>query len=293
MQKDNLFPQIGLIAKSEGPRLQETLTALYDFLLARGIQIMANANAAAFLPVEASPLAAIGENCQLVIVVGGDGTLLSSARTLVDYDIPMVGINLGRLGFLVDISPDSIPQSLGAILDGNYLRDSRFLLEARIDDLPPVLAFNDVVLHKWNVARMIEFETWINGHFVEAQRSDGIIVSTPTGSTAYSLSGGGPLLEPSLDAIALVPICPHTLSNRPVVVHGDSEIRINICGRTDPEHVRITCDGQETLEITGQSKLSIKKYPRAVTLYHPVEHDHFKLLRAKLRWGGHHQPTEK
>ena len=164
--------------------------------------------------------------------------------------------------------------------------DRRFLLEACIGQQTRALALNDVVLHKWNIARMIEFETWINGNFVESQRSDGIIVSTPTGSTAYALSGGGPLLEPSLEAISLVPICPHTLSNRPIVVHGNSEIIIGVTGRTDLRHVRITCDGQQSMKINDGEKLLIRKYPKTIRIYHPDDHDHFNLLRAKLSWGG-------
>ena len=178
-------------------------------------------------------------------------------------------------------------ESLSSILRGEYVEDRRFLLQADIGANRQLLALNDVVLHKWNIARMIEFETSINGKFVDSQRSDGIIVSTPTGSTAYALSGGGPLLEPSLDAIVLVPICPHRLSNRPIVVHGSSEISIDTCGRTDPSHVRVTCDGQACEQLNPGDKLVIRKYPRSIRLFHPQNHDHFNLLRAKLGWGGH------
>jgi len=292
LENNTKFTKIGLIAKSEAPALALTLNKLYDFLMARHIEIFATENAAKHIPVDSSSLNTLGKECQLVIVVGGDGTLLSSARTLVDFDTPMVGINLGRLGFLVDISPNTLDQSLSAIIEGHYQEDSRFLLEASIDGQKPILAFNDVVIHKWNIARMIEFETWIDGNYVEAQRSDGVIISTPSGSTAYSLSGGGPLLEPSLDAISLVPICPHTLSNRPIVIHGDSEIRIKICGQTDYRDVHITCDGQESLELKEDSILTIKKYPRCIKLFHPCDHNHFKLLQEKLSWGGQHKPHD-
>jgi NAD+ kinase len=144
---------------------------------------------------------------------------------------------------------------------------------------------NDVVFHKWNIARTIEFETWVDGKLLDAQRSDGLIISTPTGSTAYALSGGGPLLAPSLNAISLVPICPHTLSNRPVVVHGSCEIKVAVCGRTDPEHVRITCDGQAILELADKERLIVRKHTHPLRLYHPSDHDHYELLRAKLSWG--------
>lgn len=281
------FQRIGLVAKPDDPRLIDTLRTLKAFLDDRGKQVFAGPHAAEAIgsspPI---PLETLGEHCDLALVVGGDGTLLTAARALVDRYVPLVGINLGRLGFLVDISPDHMCESLDAILAGHYVEDRRFLLSARIGDRPPVLAFNDVVVHKWNVARMIEFETRVDGQLVDAQRSDGLIISTPTGSTAYALSGGGPLLSPSLDAIALVPICPHTLSNRPIVVHGGSEITIAVCGRTESEHVRITCDGQDSLEIGAGEQVVVRKHPRHARLFHPSDYDHFDLLRAKLGWGG-------
>ncbi len=287
MPESTPFLTVGLVAKPEDPRLSGTLNALIDYLRQRRMEILVDAHAAAALDNgwPAQDTAEIGRQADLVLVVGGDGTLLNTARTLDRSDVPLVGINLGRLGFLVDISPERMLDSLAEILAGNYIEDRRFLLEARIGERAPMLALNDVVLHKWNIARMIEFETHIDGRFVDTQRSDGIIISTPTGSTAYALSGGGPLLAPSLDAIALVPICPHTLSNRPIVVHGSCEIRIRVCGRTDPEHVRVTGDGQDDMIIANDEELVVRKHARPVRLFHPQEHDHFELLRVKLGWG--------
>ena len=281
------FQRIGLVAKPDDPRLEQILLAIHDFLNDHQCEVLAGPNAGRVLKhrVETVAVEQLGPRCDLVVVIGGDGTLLSAARSLVDTDTPLVGINLGRLGFLVDISPDRAVESLGSILDGEYLEDRRFLLAARVGERPPVLAFNDVVVHKWNVARMIELETWVDGILLDAQRSDGLIISTPTGSTAYALSGGGPLLAPSLDAIALVPICPHRLSNRPIVVHGSCEIALTVGARTDPAHVRVTCDGQSSLEIAADEPLVVRKHSRAVRLFHPKEHDHFELLRAKLGWG--------
>ncbi|WP_456415051.1 NAD(+) kinase [Thiolapillus sp.] len=286
---DSRFQHIGLIAKPGDASLAPTLRKLHRFLIDMGLKVSLARSAALaleqkdYLPSKAE----LARICDLAIVVGGDGSLLNAAREIADEDTPLVGINLGRLGFLVDISPERMVEALTAILRGDYIEDQRFLLEARIGDAQRQLALNDVVLHKWNSARMIEFETRINGRYVDSQRSDGIIISTPTGSTAYALSGGGPLLEPSLDAIALVPICPHRLSNRPIVVHGDSEICIETSGRTDTKHVRITCDGQSSLSLEPGEQLSVRKYPRPIRLFHPVDHDHFDLLRAKLGWGGH------
>ncbi len=278
------------MAKPDDPRLPPVLRRLRSFLHQKQLQVHLDDIAAAALQTPAQSCSAtdLAQHCDLVIVLGGDGSFLNAARQMVDKNIPLLGINLGRLGFLVDISPAQMIESLTAILAGEFIEDRRFLLQARIGDQAPHLAFNDVVLHKWNIARMIEFETWVDGHFVDSQRSDGIILSTPTGSTAYALSGGGPLLEPGLDAIAMVPICPHHLSNRPIVIHGNSEITITTSPRTLPEHVRITCDGQSSLTLGAGEKLVVKKYAKSIRLIHPLRHDHFNLLRAKLGWGGHH-----
>jgi len=284
---DSQFKRIALIAKpDDSEQLTDTLHSLNNFLTKQAIDVSYDKRAAEVLQLGgACSLNQLAEKCDLAIVIGGDGTLLSSARKIVDAGIPLLGINLGRLGFLVDISPDNMLEMLDSVLRGAYEEDQRFLLSCQIGDQPPQLALNDVVLHKWNVARMIEFETWVNGSFVDSQRSDGLIISTPTGSTAYALSGGGPLLSPSLDAISLVPICPHTLSNRPIVVHGDSKFLISVCGKTDPEHVRVTCDGQASLCIQAGDGIRVHKHTNAVRLLHPAGHDHYEILRAKLGWG--------
>jgi len=281
------FQQIALIAKPDDTeRLRPTLQSLETFLLGRQLKVDCDERAGEVLGRESTPLQQLAKQADLAIIVGGDGTLLSSARDLVDAGIPLLGINLGRLGFLVDISPDDMLQMVGAVLDGHYEEDERFLLNCDIGSHPPQLALNDVVLHKWNIARMIEFETWVNNSFIDTQRSDGMIISTPTGSTAYALSGGGPLLAPSLDAIAMVPICPHTLSNRPIVIHGNSQIMLSVCGKTDHEHVRVTCDGQASLTIQPGDKVRVGKHPTPLRLLHPTGHDHYQILRAKLGWGG-------
>jgi len=208
---------------------------------------------------------------------------------VIGRSVPLLGVNRGRLGFLADVSPSEMIERFDAVLSGNYQEDVRAMLSATLErpgDSPlSCHALNDVVIQKYETGRMIEFETWIDGRFVYTQRSDGLIVSTPTGSTAYALSGGGPLLAPSLEAIALVPICPHTLSNRPIVVHAGSQIEISVGAHTDPSDVRITCDGAATLTIDAGEKLQIGRHPTAVRLLHPVGHDHFNVLRAKLGWG--------
>ncbi len=283
------FQRIAVVAKPDtAGQMQPTLQRLQNVLEQRQLTLLPDERAAAMLGLgQGMPLPELAAACDLAVVVGGDGTLLHAARQFVDHEVPLLGVNLGRLGFLVDIAPTEIASCLSAVLDGEYTEDARFLLSATIGDQGPVLAFNDVVLHKWNIARMIEFETWIDGRFVYTQRSDGLILSTPTGSTAYALSGGGPLLAPSLDAIAIVPICPHTLSNRPIVIHADSKIEISVTASTDPNDVRITCDGAASLTIGNGDKLRVERHPTPVHLLHPVGHDHFNVLRAKLGWGEH------
>ncbi len=287
----SIFPCIGITGKRGDSTLGELLQPLHAHLQAAGIELLVDEKMADFLPDSRQmPLNQLAETANLVIVVGGDGTLLHSGRTLAPYNVPVVGINRGRLGFLADISPQEMLDSLDRILAGSYEEDPRFLLQAEIRDqdgqvLDSAHALNDVVFHKWNTARIIEFELRIDNNFVETQRSDGIIVSTPTGSTAYALSGGGPLIMPSLGAILLVPICPHTMSNRPIVVGDTSLIEIRSCGRTPTEHVCITCDGQTHLGIKEDQTLAISRASHPVRLIHPSGHDHFQILREKLGWG--------
>ncbi len=279
------FSSIGLIGKHGDSDVRNTLLSLSDFLITRDCKVLLENETAKRLPDHGLPTAAlnkIGEECDLAIVVGGDGTLLHTARSLTDYSIALLGINMGRLGFLADVSPVNMLESIAQILDGQFEEEHRSLLQATIGDTT-INALNDVVIHKWNAARMIEFETYVNGRFVNIQRSDGLIIATPTGSTAYALSGGGPIVEPSLNATILAPICPHTLSNRPILVHGDSEIEVIISDRTDSKYVRVTCDGLNTMSPTDR-KVYIRKHKDTVRLIHPKGHDHFDLLRAKLGW---------
>ncbi|MGD2082902.1 MAG: NAD(+) kinase [Chromatiales bacterium] len=291
---NNGFSTIGLGGKQGDPRVRDTLIRLADFAEGRGHPVMIERGV--LEPRDESgrrvaPLEEVARHADLAISVGGDGTLLHAARTMAPRGVPLVGINLGRLGFLADIPSNRMIEALEQILRGEYQEEERFLLRVDIGPGEAVhtsaTALNDVVVHKWNVARLIELELFIGGRFVEAQRSDGIIVSTPTGSTGYALSGGGPLLMPSLDALVLVPVCPHRLGNRPMVVDGGSTVEILVCGQTESAHVRVTCDGQTILSVAPDDRIRIRKADRGIRLIHPRDHDHFNILRAKLGWGEH------
>jgi NAD+ kinase len=290
------FRTVGIIGKQSGiPQVGSILRRLIDYLRQRSCQVIVDGDTALELglkPEEGVPVTVLGARCDLVVVVGGDGTLLHAARALAGSRVPLVGINVGRLGFLVDCSPLALEPVLDAILEGEYETDNRTLLTAAVIGDPAegraYAALNDVVIHKWNTARMIQFEISIGGVFVSAQRADGLIISTPTGSTAYALSVGGPLVHPSLDAILLVPICPHDLSNRPLVVPGSSRIEVRVFDH-DLGKAQMTCDGQTEVPLPGEALIRISRHADRACLLHPKGHDHYQILRAKLGWGGHGQ----
>lgn len=292
-----LFQTVGIVAKQGDPeRVRGTLKRLVSHLRSREIAVLLDAESAHLLSASTGAPATPDQLCSqsdLVVVVGGDGTLLHAARMVAASEVPLLGINLGRLGFLVDVSPNDIESVMDQVLAGEFDSDSRAMLQAQIvapeSNGPRYAALNDVAIHKWNTARMIEFETYIDGGFVNAQRSDGIVIASPTGSTAYALSGGGPLVDPALDAILLVPICPHDLSHRPLVVPGNRRVEIRI-REQDQGHVQITCDGQTDLQLPAGATVRISRHPDRVRLLHPKGHDHFQMLRAKLHWGGHSAP---
>ncbi|VAW88160.1 NAD kinase [hydrothermal vent metagenome] len=288
---NNVINSVGIIGKTNDPIINNTLPRLVDYLQGKDVKIIVNEAAAKLLTcstVTPGDFNDIGTLCDIAIVVGGDGSFLTAARNLVDYEIPLIGVNEGRLGFLVDILPDNLFERLDEIFNGNFKIEERSLLHAELfrdgKRISESNAFNDVILHKWNTVRMIEFDTYINDQFVNSQRSDGLIISTPTGSTAYALSGGGPLIHPSMDAILLVPICPHTLSNRPIVVNGESTIVLDI-QECFYDHAQMACDGQISIALHDHDKIVITKKNKTLRLIHPADHNHFEILRAKLGWG--------
>jgi len=281
------FSTIGIFCKEEDDRIKATLTTLYDFLTAEKFKIVAEKNAASYLNIPVMDSQDFCECIDLAIVVGGDGTLLKAGRLLSDKNIPVIGINLGRLGFLVDISPDEITKQLSLMLDGKYTLEERSLLHAEAfrgdKSLGEGIALNDVVVHVRNDIRMIEFTTHVDNTFVNTQRADGIVVATPTGSTAYSLSGGGPILHPGLNAVVLVPICPHTLSNRPIVINNDSQINITLKQSRDV-NARVSFDGQSNINLQAGDHIIIRNKSQKLKLMHPESYDYYHILRTKLGW---------
>jgi NAD+ kinase len=284
------FETIGIIGKLSDPSIAETLALLYGYLKQYRRKVRVAEDSARFLDddsVEVCAADQLGCYCDLVIAVGGDGTFLSAARAIAAYDKPLIGINLGRLGFLVDISPVVLRDTLDAILNGRYVEEKRYLLRAKIVRDGQVIqeetAANEVVVHRWITPSMIEIVTKIDNVFLNSQRSDGLIVSTPTGSTAYALSAGGPILYPSLNALVLVPLNPHTLSNRPIVIHDSAEIEISFC-QAKQINALVTCDQIEIPDVLISDQILIKKEPKPIRILHPEGHDFFHILREKLSW---------
>lgn len=236
------------------------------------------------------PLSELVEASDLVITLGGDGTLLTAARALADKKTPLLGINLGRLGFLADVSFENFESYLEAVVQGRYTVESRFFIEGEFfkDNLPisKNIALNDIILHSHESMSMIAYEVYSDGNLIHKQRSDGVIVTTPTGSTAYALSGGGPIMHPSLNTLAIVPICPHTLSNRPIVLPADHPIEL--CLGQDELVARVSYDGHSSVIMDNTSKMRITRYPSPLTLLHPDDYDYFKILRGKLDWSNHY-----
>ena len=286
------FHNIGLIGRTESESAVLSLKRLMAFLEREGFDVVLEQETATALSnhsARVSKREKLGELCDLVIVVGGDGSLLGAARALAKFSVPLLGINRGRLGFLTDITPDEIEEKVGEVLSGKYMAESRFLLDMSVTrDGKPVgngSALNDVVIHPGEFIRMIEFDLFIDGQFVYTQRSDGLIISTPTGSTAYALSGGGPIMHPKLDAIAIVPLNPHTLSSRPIVVEGSSEFKV-VIGSHNIAKPHVTCDGHDQTVTEPGDVIRIHKKPHRLTLIHPIDHNFYETCRSKLGWAG-------
>lgn len=285
------YKTVGLIGKSAHEGTHESLETVIEYLRARQCKILIEEHIAAEFDqpdLISSKLVDIGRKADLAIVVGGDGNMIGAARVLARFDVAVVGVNRGNLGFLTDISPDDIQQPLDLLFEGESILEQRFLLEVdvyRHEKLKSSSsAVNEVVLHHGKVAHMMEFEVYIDEHFVFSQRSDGLIIATPTGSTAYSLSGGGPILMPKLDALTLVPMFPHTLSSRPIVVDANSTVTMRV-SKVNSDNLQVSCDSHIVLPVMPGDEIRIRKNPDKLSLLHPKGYSYFNVLRNKLGWG--------
>lgn len=279
-----------LVGRFTDPRVAESARVALAHLTERGVTVRVDSAAplAAGAAVSAVAAADLSPGADLMIAVGGDGTLLYAAGLVARHGVPLLGINRGRLGFLTDVMPQDIATCLDAALAGQLDADERPLLTARLLQADGTsrnaLALNDVVLQKLATGRMLDFETRVADRYVNTHAGDGIVVASATGSTAYALSCGGPIIEPQLDIVVLAPICPHTLSDRPIVVSGSSVIEIRLLERPDTR-AQVTCDGSILGTLEPGERLEIRRAAERVTLLHPPGHDYFRLLRSKLRWG--------
>lgn len=293
------FQTVGVIGKLNDARVAPTLRAVCRHLQRRGCQVLvdrASASAANGGGVRAVSRAALARHSDLAVVIGGDGTLLNAGRTLAPASVPILGVNQGRLGFMVDVAPEDFRATLDEVLKGRYVRERRLLLDAQIRRgrrvRGPFLAINDVVVRNHTAVRMLEFETWLDDEFISQHRADGLIVSTPTGSTAYALSGGGPVLHPGLEALTVVPICPHTFSDRPLVIGADREVRIVLTGARGTRAM-CTCDGQSNEILIAGDRVEIRRSPYVLELIHPRSYRYFNILRNKLHWGRERAPARR
>jgi NAD+ kinase len=280
-----------LVGKFSDPRVAESVNALVPHLQSHHVQVLISADApfsGEGAGVVRIPEREIGERADLVIAIGGDGTLMYAARLVARHGVPLLGINRGRLGFLTDVMPQDMFPSVDAALQGRLQADQRPLLAAYVHaangTVAEALALNDVVLQKHSTGRMLDFETYVDGNYVNTHAGDGIIVASATGSTAYALSCSGPIVEPHLNVFVVVPICPHTLSDRPIVVSSDTVIEFKLLERPDTK-AEITCDGTVLGKLEPGDRLQVKAARERITLLHPKGHDYYKLLRSKLHWG--------
>ena len=282
------FKTVAVVGKSDAASLPDVLDQLVAILRGRGAAILMDpltAGASRAKPDETVEVPDLPARADLAVVVGGDGTLLSCARLMAERGVPLVGVNLGRLGFLTDIPANQLESAMSSVLDGDFIPEHRTLLQGSVQragkTVMSTLAMNDVVVSRGAMGSMIEFSVTVDGEFIYSLRADGLIVATPTGSTAYALSSGGPILHPALQAISLVPISPHTLSNRPIAIRGTSRVEVTLTRGTD---ARATFDVQAFCQIEPGDTVSISSATKPATLLHPRGYRYFSMLREKLGW---------
>lgn len=279
-----------LVGHFADPRVAESVAILVPHLAARGVTVLVSDDAPLNTTggVVRTPESTFGERAELVIAVGGDGTLLYAARLVAGANVPLLGVNRGRLGFLTDVMPHDMLACVDAAIEGQCEADRRPLMAACLRSADgrtgEALALNDVVLQKLATGRMLDFETWMDGRYVNTHAGDGIVIASATGSTAYALSCGGPIVEPHVGVVVVAPICPHTLSDRPIVVPSQTVIEVRLIERPDTR-AQIACDGTVLGELIPGDVLEVKPARENVTLLHPAGHDYYRLLRSKLHWG--------
>ncbi len=283
---------IALVGKYHSLEIAESLRRLAEHLHERGVTVFIERETSENICQQVDltrwvtcGFNDIGAHADLAIVLGGDGTMLNAARRLARYRVPLVGVNQGRLGFMTDISRQDMLTCMDDLLDGRFMPENRMLLDAEVirdgKEVASNMALNDVVVDKGAIGRMIEFELFIDGEFIYNVRSDGLIISTPTGSTAYAMSAGGPILHPTLTGIALVPLCPHALTNRPIIVNDSADIELRIANADDP---RVHFDGQVTLDLARGDCVRLRRSEYAICFLHPPGYSYFAMLRQKLQW---------
>jgi NAD+ kinase len=285
------FTRIALVGNVEDGRVADSLAALATHFATRGLEVFADREiGVGGLPagVVRRPVGELGREADLIVAIGGDGTLLFAAHLALARGVPLVGVNRGRLGFLTDILPDEMIGSLDAVLEGRYETDERELLAAALSAPDgralEYCALNDVVVQRQATGRMLELEVWVDGRYVNTHGGDGLVIASSTGSTAYALSCGGPIVHPALAATVIAPISPHTLSDRPVVIGRDSRVEIRLVERSGMR-AQVTCDGFLLGDLGAAAPLSVRPAGKRITLLHPPGHDFFRLLRSKLHWG--------
>jgi NAD+ kinase len=285
------FKSIALVGNTKDLRVAECMLSLAAHFYTRGLCALVDPGVGLAFPpgtVTRCLEHSFPSHAELIVAIGGDGTLLYAARLVAGHAVPLLGINRGRLGFLTDVSPNSMLEDVDTVLAGRYTEDSRSLLAARLErhNAAPIraLALNDVVVNKWETGRTMDFETSINGRFVNTHSGDGMVIATATGSTAYAMSCGGPIVEPDLDVWVLAPICPHTLSDRPIVVRAGSSIQLRMSERPG-SRAQVTCDGTTIGDLEQGDTLLVEGADAQITLLHPPGYDYYRLLRSKLHWG--------
>ncbi|MDD2720086.1 MAG: NAD kinase [Gallionella sp.] len=284
----NSFQNIALIGKIKSAEVAVPLLRLAEFLTARGLNVYVDTLTAEHIKdalYPALPLQELAAKVDLAVVIGGDGTMLNIARTFSPHHIPLIGVNQGRLGFLTDLTVDNMLDNIAAMLAGEYVTERRLLLQASVMragvEVFSGLAFNEVVVHRSQISSMVEFEVRIDGEYLYNQRADGLIVATPTGSTAYAMSAGGPILHPGLEVLELVPVCPHTLSNRPIVINSSSVLEL-LMHRTGD--IRVRLDSHTSFDLQLHDTVIVTRHPGHAHLLHPVGHSYYHTLREKLLW---------